>query len=196
MTARPERPRSLAAAAQPSELGPEALQEVFRRIVPDPQIFEALPLREMRDAQMYPLLAASWIARHSAAVALILSVSGLYGVLSDTLTQRTTVTDRVRLAHRASPSGFCRAMPMADLFARGQRERESSRLDQAARVGLAGAGDVERGTVIDRRAHVRQAERDVDRVAETRVLEHRQALIVIHRQHRVDAPQLQMQLNQ
>ena len=41
---------------------------------------------------------------------------------------------------------------------------------------------VERRAVIDRGAHDRQAERDVDGVAEARVLEHRQALVVVHRE--------------
>jgi predicted permease len=71
------------------ELGPSALQDVFRKVAPDPQVFEALPLGEMRAAQMYPLRAASWIGSLLGAIALVLSVSGLYGVLSYTLTQRT-----------------------------------------------------------------------------------------------------------
>src|SRR4029453_8667162 len=71
------------------ELGPSTLQEVFRKVAPDPQVFEALPLGEMRAAQMYPLRAASWIGSLLGAIALVLSVSGLYGVLSYTLTQRT-----------------------------------------------------------------------------------------------------------
>jgi predicted permease len=70
-------------------LGPSALQEVFRRVAPDPQVFEMLPLGDMRAAQMYPLRAASWIGTLLAAIALVLSVTGLYGVLSYTLMQRT-----------------------------------------------------------------------------------------------------------
>jgi ABC-type antimicrobial peptide transport system permease subunit len=43
----------------------------------------------MRAAQMYPIRAASWIGSLLGLIALVLSVSGLYGVLSYTLTQRT-----------------------------------------------------------------------------------------------------------
>jgi hypothetical protein len=71
------------------DLGPSALQEVFRRVAPDPQVFEVLPLGDMRAAQMYPLRAASWIGMLLAAIALVLSITGLYGVLSYTLMQRT-----------------------------------------------------------------------------------------------------------
>ena len=39
--------------------------------------------------------------------------------------------------------------------------------------------------MIDRGADDRQAERGIDRVVKADVLEHRQALVVIHRQHRV-----------
>jgi predicted permease len=71
------------------DLGPSALQEVLRRVAPDPQVFEVLPLGDMRAAQMYPLRAASWIGTLLAAIALVLSITGLYGVLSYTLMQRT-----------------------------------------------------------------------------------------------------------
>ena len=70
------------------ELNAEALQEIFRRVVPDPQVFEVLPLDEMRDLQMYPLLAAAWVGALLGAVALVLSVSGLYGVLTYAISQR------------------------------------------------------------------------------------------------------------
>ena len=71
------------------DLGPEVLQQLFRQAAPDPEAFEALPLGELHALQVYPLLAASWIGCLLAAVALILSVSGLYGVLTYTLNQRT-----------------------------------------------------------------------------------------------------------
>ena len=88
----PADPHAIALLMRPRsarDLGPSALQEIFRQAAPDPQVFEAIPLGEMRDAQMYPIRAASWIGSILGAIALVLSVSGLYGVLSYTLTQRT-----------------------------------------------------------------------------------------------------------
>jgi predicted permease len=71
------------------ELTPAALQRIFKRAGPDPETFEALPLEEMRALQVYPLQAASWIGSLLGVIALALSVSGLYGVLTYMLSQRT-----------------------------------------------------------------------------------------------------------
>ena len=51
---------------------------------------------------------------------------------------------------------------------------------QARRIGAAGAGDIEGGAVIGRRADERQAERDVDAVVEGERLDRDQRLIVVH----------------
>ena len=78
----------LARARAPHDLAPEPLQQVLTRAAADPQVFEALPLEEVRTLQVYPFMAASWIGSALGAIALVLSVAGLFGVLTYTLTQR------------------------------------------------------------------------------------------------------------
>jgi macrolide transport system ATP-binding/permease protein len=78
------RPRAEAA------IGPDsALQQIFRRVSSTPEVFEAVPLDDMRRVQIYPFRAAAWIGLLLGAIALVLSVSGLYGVLTYTMNQRT-----------------------------------------------------------------------------------------------------------
>jgi hypothetical protein len=71
------------------DLSPESLRPMFRQVTADSELFELLPLDELKAAQMYPLRAASWVGSCLAVVALALSVSGLYGVLAYMLNQRT-----------------------------------------------------------------------------------------------------------
>jgi macrolide transport system ATP-binding/permease protein len=79
----------LARGRAPRDLAPEALQGILTRAASNPEVFEAVPLEEVRTLQVYPFMAASWIGSLLGAIALALSVSGLFGVLTYTLTQRS-----------------------------------------------------------------------------------------------------------
>jgi hypothetical protein len=79
----------LARARSTGALGPEPLQQILRRVTADTEAFEALPLADLRTLQVYPFVAASWTGSVLGVVALGLSISGLFGVLTFTLTQRT-----------------------------------------------------------------------------------------------------------
>ena len=61
-------------AGAPPRVRPTSAPTCSRRSsgapVPDPEVFEALPLEEMRDTQMYPLRAAAWIGSLLGAIAL------------------------------------------------------------------------------------------------------------------------------
>src|SRR5258708_17240769 len=64
-------------------------------------------------------------------------------------------------------------------------DRKLHCLGKAARVGFSAAGDIQRGAVIGRGAHERQAERDVHAAPEARVLEDRPSLVLVHREKAV-----------
>lgn len=86
----PGRPHAIAllVRAPARDLAPDALQPVLKRAAPDAEVFEALPLADVRTLQIYPFMAASWIGSLLGALALALSISGLFGVLTYSLNQR------------------------------------------------------------------------------------------------------------
>jgi hypothetical protein len=68
---------------------PDLLRGRFRVLGYNPELLEIVALEEMRQTQMYPMRAASWVGALLGGIALLVSIAGLYGVLSYTLAQRT-----------------------------------------------------------------------------------------------------------
>ena len=85
----------------------EAVQAVLRDVDANPLAFEALPLEEAIALQMYPLTVASWIGMLLSAVALALSVSGLYGVMTYGISHRMKEIG-IRMALGASSRSIVR----------------------------------------------------------------------------------------
>ena len=110
------------------DLSPEALRQILGRAATDPEVFEALPLEEVRTLQIYPFMAASWIGALLGLIALALSVSGLFGVLTYTLTQRSKEIG-IRIALGATAGAVVRMVMRQTAWLTGA----------GAMAGLAGA---------------------------------------------------------
>lgn len=85
---RPHAAAILARGRATGDLTPTVLQRVFATLHSNPLAFEAVTLDEALAAQTFPLRIASWIGMLLSGIALVLSVSGLYGVVAYALTQR------------------------------------------------------------------------------------------------------------
>ena len=115
----------------------EAVQAILRDVDPNPLAFEALPVEEAIALQMYPLTVASWIGMLLSAVALALSVSGLYGVMTYGISHRMKEIG-IRMALGASSRSIVRLV-----------------LSQSSRLVTIGAGHRHHPVVLGARPHAR-----------------------------------------
>jgi predicted permease len=79
----------------------DTVRAALQRVTLDPAAFDVLPIDEMVALQLFPMRAASYVATLLSAIALVFSVSGLYGVLTYTFGQRKQEIG-IRLALGAS----------------------------------------------------------------------------------------------
>jgi predicted permease len=81
----------------------DAVRTALQRVSQDPLAFDVLPIDEMVQLQLFPMRAASYVGTLLSALALVFSVSGLYGVLTYTFGQRKQEIG-IRMALGASTS--------------------------------------------------------------------------------------------
>jgi predicted permease len=101
------RAAALMVRARSTGVSADIVKSALLRVQPDPLTFDVLPIDEMVALQMFPLRAASWIGTLLSAVALALSISGLYGVLTYTFGQRIQEIG-IRMALGASTAAVTR----------------------------------------------------------------------------------------
>ena len=161
-----------------TNLQPDAIRTMLLQVHPDPLKFETIPLVEMVAVQMFPLRLASWIGSILGGIALVLSVSGLYGVLTYMLGQRAreiairmalgaaapavvrlVMRQSARLAGAGAAIGLLFAFTVMEFLSSIIRLEEVSVLDPAAfaagvalvtiAVALASYGPARRATHLD-----------------------------------------------
>jgi predicted permease len=96
------------------DVRPEITQKILRNLHPEATAFEVMPLDEAMALQMFPIRITSWIGSLLGGIALALSLSGLYAVLTYTLTQRMREIG-IRIALGASRSSVARLVLMQSM---------------------------------------------------------------------------------
>jgi predicted permease len=91
------------------DLRPEGLQALLQRVHPNPLAFDAMTLDDAVAMQKFPLMVTSWIGLVLSGVALALSVSGLYGVVTHSVSQRTREIG-IRMALGATSAAVVRML--------------------------------------------------------------------------------------
>jgi ABC-type antimicrobial peptide transport system permease subunit len=94
-----------------SDIRLDVLQATLRTVESNPLLFSILSLDEALALQAYPMMIASWIGLLLSGIALALSVSGLYGVVTYGLSQRIKEIG-IRIALGATPSAIMRLVMM------------------------------------------------------------------------------------
>ena len=94
-----------------ADIREDVLQSTVRTVDPNPLAFTVLSLDEALSLQSYPMMIASWIGLLLSGIALALSVSGLYGVVTYGLSQRVKEIG-IRIALGATPSAITRLIMM------------------------------------------------------------------------------------
>jgi hypothetical protein len=89
----------------------DSLRAALQTVQSDPLAYDVLALDEIVALQQFPLRAASWLGTLLSGVALALSISGLYGVLTYTFGQRTREIG-IRMALGATRSSLTRLVVM------------------------------------------------------------------------------------
>ena len=93
----------------PRDLRPDTLQTLLQAVHPNLLAFDVMPLADALAIQMFPLMVASWIGLVLSGIALALSVSGLYGVVTHSVSQRTREIG-IRMALGASSTAVVRLL--------------------------------------------------------------------------------------
>jgi predicted permease len=82
------RAQALLVKGKAADFPAEIIKPLVQPLSPDQLTFDVLAMTDMVDIQMFPMRAAAWIGSLLSGIALALSISGLYGVLTYTFGQR------------------------------------------------------------------------------------------------------------